>query len=141
MNAGMRAALLSVLARRAEKLTAFSRPYRRVGWPIIEAAIFVRKAQNAGVRSIAGRTPVQLLFLAAAVNLGRGWQNLDRGARQRLRGVVAIGKALIAWDGGLRGEEIAAITRIPEERVFKLLTWAEKQGAFVNCGERGWNLR
>lgn len=52
----------------------------------------------------------------------------------------AIAEAIRVWGGGLRGEEIAASTDLPEEMVWRVLGQERKAGRLVDLGDRGWFL-
>lgn len=137
-----RAMLVSLLARRAEKLSGKSRVRRAVAWPVIEAAAFARRAQAARFptpRTVAGTVPMWMLRAASWSALGLGvYPMVRRGARQRLTGCIAIEKAFQEMGEGLRFGELLALTQLPERKLWTLLQWCSRQGMLTDCGERGW---
>lgn len=135
-----RASLLSVLVGRAEQQTARSHPYRRVSWGTIRRGLLAvrRRDRELGPRRFAlGAAPLWMLDLALAADVGRE-RGSSRGAGLRLSRLLTVARHLRAWGGGLRFEELLALTRMGERELHGALAWAGKKGLLVDLGERGW---
>lgn len=66
-----------------------------------------------------------------------GDARLRRGAKARLAVLLCVARHLVAWRGGLRLEELAATTGIPEGTLWPYLVWAKRERVLVDCGDRG----
>lgn len=130
-------ALLSVLRARAVSLAARTHPYRKVGWPVVEAAVFVASRRGwARARTVGASSggPSWLVAVAAAADLSAR----RKADRAYLAALLRVARALVAWRGGLRYEELAIVTALPERWLWATLQRAKRERLLVDLGERGW---
>lgn len=135
-----RASLLGLLVARAERESSRVYPFRRVGWPMIEACAFVSRVRaTPEAQQATSAAPAWMIEAASRHALGVGdVRPSRRGALARLRVLFEVERAFRRIGQGLRFEEIAAATGVDERALWNALQWARRQGSLSDEGECGW---
>lgn len=145
-----RATLLHVLTLRAERESAFVRPFRRVSFDAIRAGL-ERLAHEPVQRDVRGacerRDLDKLLGLLPSVERERAEEQRRRRNEQaarrrrwaRIEEEQRVTDVLAEMGDGMRFYELAAAARFEDpERVLRILKRLAKAGDVVDKGERGW---